>query len=572
MIDAMVSLAFGVHSSRGAFGLLLGSGASRSAQIPTGAEITEDLARRVARLQSSEPSDAIGWFRANYGHEPDYSELLEQLAPTAAGRRDIISGYVEPTPEEREAGAKLPQAAHRAIARMIGSGAIRFVITTNFDRLIETALTDAGVQHRVIATDDAIRGAAPLSQTGVCIFKLHGDYQDDRILNSEAELAEYSTEREAFLDSMLEQMGLIVCGWSGEYDPALVSAVRRMKNRRYPLYYAARNGSVKPQAQTILNERQGIVIDIRDADSFMTSLADQVQALDDYGGRHPLSSKTAAAITKRYIERRLPIQLSDLVRAETELALQTVSGAEFEPSAGSGEQDRVKLLQRVEVATDVLERVMGTGCYWNRELPSNDLWVKSIERLGCRPSHSMGWADARHLNLYPALRLIYAGGLAALVSGDFGLLRDILMRPILRENGRKSQMVLEATPGQIMAKLDNSYTPVSSRLCMTLLPSLAEYVPDKTEFDEVFDRFEILFALVCADLSSKTENGGLWTPPGRFAWRRHYHPAMDEFARWSESEGDQWVLLRAGFFDGSRERYRVLWNALVQNMSQLPWG
>lgn len=46
MISAMQSLAFSVQANPGVYAVLIGSGVSRSANIPTGWEITLDLARK----------------------------------------------------------------------------------------------------------------------------------------------------------------------------------------------------------------------------------------------------------------------------------------------------------------------------------------------------------------------------------------------------------------------------------------------------------------------------------------------------------------------------------------------
>jgi SIR2-like domain len=67
---------------------------------------------------------------------------------------------------------------------------VRVVITTNFDRLIENALREAGVEPTVISSEDAIAGATPLVHSQCTIIKIHGDYLDARIKNTDAELEE----------------------------------------------------------------------------------------------------------------------------------------------------------------------------------------------------------------------------------------------------------------------------------------------------------------------------------------------------------------------------------------------
>jgi hypothetical protein len=85
MIDALTSLAFSLYENKGVYALLLGSGVSRAAQIPTGWEITLDLVRRVAALQGiPEQPDWAAWHKENFGKEPSYSELLDQHLMSAA--------------------------------------------------------------------------------------------------------------------------------------------------------------------------------------------------------------------------------------------------------------------------------------------------------------------------------------------------------------------------------------------------------------------------------------------------------------------------------------------------------
>jgi hypothetical protein len=56
------------------FTLLLGSGISRPAEIPTGWEITLDLVRRIAEAQGVQPQpDWVQWYRNTAGTEPNYS-------------------------------------------------------------------------------------------------------------------------------------------------------------------------------------------------------------------------------------------------------------------------------------------------------------------------------------------------------------------------------------------------------------------------------------------------------------------------------------------------------------------
>jgi len=107
MIDPGIALSFSVFENRGADTLLLGSGLSRAAQIPTGGEITLDLVRRVAMLNGEkEQANWATWYRNKFVAEPSYSEQLALLAGSAEERRSILHSYIEPTEDDLEQGGK----------------------------------------------------------------------------------------------------------------------------------------------------------------------------------------------------------------------------------------------------------------------------------------------------------------------------------------------------------------------------------------------------------------------------------------------------------------------------------
>ncbi len=169
-----------------------GSGVSKAAGIPTGWEITVDLIRKLARVlgENLEPSPER-WYADKYELEPDYSEIVKELAKTPADRQQLLRGYVEPNDQERQEGKKAPTLAHRAIAALARQGFVRVIVTTNFDRLMETALADEGLQPLVLALPGQIQGAPPLTHAGCTVLKVHGDYLDTRLRNTEAELETY---------------------------------------------------------------------------------------------------------------------------------------------------------------------------------------------------------------------------------------------------------------------------------------------------------------------------------------------------------------------------------------------
>jgi len=55
---------------------------------------------------------------------------------------------------------------------------------------------------------------------------LHGDYADLDQRNTIDELEKYDKPLQNLLDRILDEYGLIVCGWSADWDKALVIPAR----------------------------------------------------------------------------------------------------------------------------------------------------------------------------------------------------------------------------------------------------------------------------------------------------------------------------------------------------------
>jgi SIR2-like domain len=580
MINPLLSLAFSLYSSPGVYALLLGSGASRAAQIPTGWEIIMDLTRQVARLEGAgEIIDPERWYSERFAEPPNYSRLLALVAPSPTERQQILKGYFEPSEDERANGIKLPTAAHRAIAGLVASGTIRVILTTNFDRLLEQALDSVGVVPVVISTADAAAGALPIQHTRCTVIKLHGDYLDPRIRNTDEELASYDSVMDRMLDRILDDYGLIVCGWSGEWDVALRAAIERCPNRRFSTYWMSR-GEPSERARQLIEQRQGQVIAIANADQAFEGLAEKIQALQEHHRPHPLSAPLAVASLKQYLpEERHRIRLYDLILGEIERCYDAIIDEERFPLGRGGFSDdtsfNTELLRQVrsyEALCEILLALFVHGCYWS-ETQHNYLWVKALERLA-QPHRAQGQTVDALLNLrrYPALLLLYAGGMAALAAGRHHTLAALLTEPKVRDPYRSDEtplpceiyplQVFQNDLGKRLPEMERHFTPVSDWLFTVLREPLRTYAPEDLEYQRLFDRFEYMLALVHADVKDRADqHHRFWGPIGAFAWRyRHQmnRGVIGVIQQEIEAQQQSWPPLQAGLFTGSLERLRAV--------------
>lgn len=561
MIDPLHALAFSVQANPGVYALLLGSGMSRSARIPTGWEITLDLTRKLAAVcgESCDP-DPAAWYRTKFEQEPDYSKLLDALAKTPAERQQLLRSYLEPNDAERAEGIKAPTAAHRAIADLAAKGYIKTIITTNFDRLIETALNDAGVVPTVLSTADQIQGAMPLIHTRCCVIKIHGDYLDTRILNTPAELDAYAPEFDRLLDRVFDEFGLILCGWSAEWDVALCSAVTRSPARRFSHHWCV-VGDPGLKATELIQHRQAQLIRITGGDTFFSELQRLVLALEQFSRPHPLSTEAAVASLKSYLaEGKHRIRMADLVNGEVHKIQSATAGAAFAPQGGPA-PDRVSLTNRVrgyQGASETLMAMALVGGCWAEEW-HHEIWINALKRLAAQ-SQPNGYRLWIELQRYPATLLLYCLGIGAVQSSVNGLLLlgRLLAAPIYREN-RKDLSAAEllppfclfengSEPAKLLEGMDRRHAPLNDWLHDLLKSHSKQLWSTEAEFTFAFDKLEILAAL-SSPFHAKREEGWYWAPPGCYGYRHDNRARiLDEIRSSLDRYGDQSPYVVSGIF------------------------
>jgi hypothetical protein len=592
MIDPSLALALAVHTTKGTYALLLGSGISRSASIPTGWEVVLDLIRKLAHLQQADCApDPADWYVRTYNEQPDYARLLDQLAHTPTARQQLLKAYFEPNDDERAQGLKRPTAAHRSIAELVAAGAIRVIITTNFDRLLEQALDTVGVTPTVISTTDAVAGALPLHLTPCTIIKLHGDYLDVRIKNTPDELATYDDRVNTLLDRVFDEHGLIVCGWSGDWDVALRAAIERCPNRRFTTFWMAKNGMVSDRAQQLITLRHAQIMVIESADAAFQSLAEKITALDTFSRPHPLSTAMAVATLKSYIvDERHRIRLHDLMMEEIGRLRAELHNPQFTASFQTTTnevfaQELQRRTRQYEALSETAQAMIVMGCYWGT-VDHNGLWVRCIEQIATLPPRSGTYYEAwLRLQRYPALLLLYAGGVAALAAERYDTLAALLTQPITEEldvyERRPAVLtlypgaVLKQDLGRLLPSLEQHHTPTSDRLFEVVRPPLRELIPDDRRFIDLFDRFEYLLALVHADVRQQVDSySSVWGPVGQFGWRYRHQISKGPagmLATEIEAAGQAWAPLQAGLFGGSLEQAQKIKVAFDERLSRFGW-
>ena len=207
------------------------------------------------------------------------------------------------------------------------------------------------------------------------------------------------------------------------------------------------------------------------------------------------------------------------------------------------------------------------------------------------------------MRLYPALLLLYGAGIASIVAGKYSTFSSLLTVPKIRPTyGEEYPIVLALHPWSVMDRqeiqrllpgLERSFIPLSNHLSDILRDPLREILPQDANYQECFDRFEYLSALVHADLRNENDDE-IWAPVGLFGYRSRLSHRDTSIMNRIQSDfenstqiyidsGDgvptkqvhsTWPPLRAGLFGGSAERFKLIkqeFDELVTRVSRSRW-
>jgi hypothetical protein len=452
-----------------------------------------------------------------------------------------------------------PTKAHHAIAQLAASNTVRIVITTNFDRLIEHAMHEAGVEPTIIASDDAVVGATPLVHAKCTVIKVHGDYLDARIKNTDAELEAYSPAMNGLLDQVFDNFGLLVVGWSSEWDTALRSAILRAPSRRYPFYWAAR-GAIGGLAQDLIDQRGARSFEIADAENFFVKLQETLEALRQASRPHPLSVEMAIALAKRYCrDDKFAMEWAEFLRDEVEKVRQYVTGPDYPTIQPSG--DTLNGIVDAFVArTEVLRRACLICGRWGTP-EANRAVARAIRSLSFAAALlNNGYIDYSELREFGASICFYwnMAGLLERDRIDWDAVHALQTLRLKDLNSAKDAVMFlpfesyQFLDWKFLLKGDERFrAPASAFLAKRFVAEARDIALGETRADELFAQTVLNIALGHAHQKGSGQDS-TWIPIGQFVWKNDGEWLEEQLKR-VEGLPDDDPFLKSGMMGGSKK-------------------
>lgn len=234
--------------------LLIGSGCSVTAGIPTAKGFTQEIKRR---------------FASEYKRltKKDYGTCMSML--TEVERKKIIAEFVN--------NAKINW-AHLSIAQLVKCGYLNRILTTNFDNLLLRGCALVGEFPGVydLATSQGFRPELLFDKS---ILYLHGQYTGFVLCNTKTEVETQKKNLQNVFSALKSNSLWIIAGYSGEND-AISQLLAEEKSFDHRLFWVGFNDHEPSEyiKNSILGEdKYAFYIKDYDADTFFVKITQEME-------------------------------------------------------------------------------------------------------------------------------------------------------------------------------------------------------------------------------------------------------------------------------------------------------
>lgn len=260
--------------SNQSFDLFLGAGASISSGILSGSDLIWHFKRELLSVSGKINGEKFQNLKVegnknviqSYFIEEDaktlnpYSYYFEKCYPDPLVRQEFLSSLVRD---------KKPSIGFMCLSSLIEKNKLNTVWTTNFDDLIEKAISKLDISCQVVSPENA-KSVQNFRKDIPTVVKLHGDFRYDTLQNTDEELQMLEESLHHYFLEATKKRGLLVVGYSGSDESVLQTLEKSLKGANaFPkgLIWCIPKGVVPNERLTQLifkansqNERSGFMV------------------------------------------------------------------------------------------------------------------------------------------------------------------------------------------------------------------------------------------------------------------------------------------------------------------------
>jgi Tfp pilus assembly protein PilF len=288
------------------YGFILGAGTSVKSKIPSGSELAKKWYEIIKEDMTQE--QRIQWEKS-IGLDED--NLAESYTKIFAKRfeANYQAGYEE---LQRYMDKAEPSVGYSFLAQLLDETQNKFVITTNFDTMVEDALFALKKSKPMVLGHELLsKYINPIAPSRPTIIKIHRDFLFDPY-NTDDDIKELDAQWQEALKPVLSENAMIVIGYGGN-DDSLMNYLNEIKDKKLIYWCYREEKDLTPKIKGLLGKND-FVVKINGFDKFMLMLNSKLefaQIIDKEKIENSPIVKNALNFAKRYEK-----QLEELAKEE----------------------------------------------------------------------------------------------------------------------------------------------------------------------------------------------------------------------------------------------------------------
>lgn len=282
-------------------------------------------------------------------------------------------------------------------------------------------------------------------------------------------------------------------------------------------------------------------------------------------------------------EPRQRIKLHDFV---ADITKKLISEADQDKLPVQLTSDSNLFLTRLGKYEEILQPVLPLQFLLGRwGLPEHvDIAALPLRRLAGAIVATGGNAYLIEARWYPIFLLLYASCIGAISGSNYQVVDKLAHAPVPNRDGRENRdtlltSVFKAMGGihdgfKLFPGLERKHTPRSEHIYALLEPYANDTLYLDADYEEVFDRAEIMMAIEYMHIEHPEPVGqeeSPWGPVGRFGWKRSSRDPLERSIAEASAAGKSWEPACAGLFGGSASRFVELAEGLSRMLRRVSW-
>lgn len=293
-----------------------------------------------------------------------------------------------------------------------------------------------------------------------------------------------------------------------------------------------------------------------------------------------VKNMTIKEIKKLVSDDNLRIELNDLIGYHLTNLFDAFDSEKFSNGTKYSPNEFKKRIEKCEALTEELCTIQALLGYWGTDRHS-PLYTLSIENIANHLKDHGGNRAWIAVKWHALQRIFFYSGIAITARNDNKRLFRIFDIKIPSPASQNKKVSVPEALLYVNRELDSAYDnlieeknkqlPLRKYIYNQIKLNIDDVIYLGNTFEDVFYKFEIIFALEYISRRYDKIGENVWGPSGLFGFKQYGYNPFNELAKEAEQQKENWELIKAGFFKGDFDRFQKIYASFQERLHRFQW-